>query len=61
MVIPPLASCYVVCTQYNAGDAAGLIGSREHKCIGKVLGFMPDFAILEQKVCLHTWGVIFGS
>ena len=25
-----------------------------------VLGFMPDFAILEQYVCLHTWGVILG-
>ena len=24
-------------------------------------GFIPDFAMLEQKVCLHTWGVIFGS
>ena len=25
-----------------------------------VLGFMPDFAILEQYVCLQTWGVILG-
>ena len=25
-----------------------------------VLGFIPDFAIFEQYVCLHTWGVMFG-
>lgn len=25
----------------------------------RLLGFIPRFAILEQKVCLHTWGVTF--
>jgi hypothetical protein len=24
----------------------------------KVFGFIPDFAILEQKVCLHTCGCV---